>query len=283
MTRREPKVVVISDTHLGTYGCHAKELLQYLDSIKPEILVLNGDIIDIWNFKVRYFPQSHTDVLRKILKMASQGVTVFYIPGNHDEKIREYIGLHLGGIKIVEKLILKIDNKKYWIFHGDVFDATTRGTAKLIAKLGGKGYDLLIWLNHIINKTLLFFGKEKMSFSKKVKSGVKKAVAWINNFEQTAIDLAIENHYDYVICGHIHQPQIRECTNQHGSTTYLNSGDWIENLTTLEYDQKAWSIYHYEKSKFLASVPKEFKSANKEPNQEALSEIPESIYELMPI
>ncbi len=255
MNKKNPEVVVLSDMHLGTYGCHAKEILQYLQSIKPKILVLNGDIIDIWSFNKKYFPTAHSEIIRKLLKMASQGVMIYYIPGNHDEALRKYIGFRLGKIKVVEKLILELDGKKHWIFHGDVFDATTKGSAKIIAKLGGKGYDLLILLNRWINHLLIFMGREKMSFSKKVKNGVKKAVSWINNFESTAIELALEQKYEYVICGHIHQPQMRTVEKDGLTTTYLNSGDWIENLTALEYENKIWSIYHYDKSEYLRFDP----------------------------
>lgn len=251
MNKKNPEVVIISDVHLGTYGCHAKELLQYLQSVRPKTLILNGDIIDIWNFNKKYFPIAHTEIIRKILKMAAQGTKVYYIPGNHDEQLRNYEGFRLGNIRIVDKLILTLDDQKHWIFHGDVFDATTKGSAKIIAKLGGKGYDLLIWINHIINKLLLMLGKEKMSLSKKVKSSVKRAVSWINNFEETAIDLSLEHGYHYVICGHIHQPQSRQVNRKDKTTTYLNSGDWIENLTALEYSDKKWSIYHYNKADFI--------------------------------
>jgi UDP-2,3-diacylglucosamine pyrophosphatase LpxH len=116
--------------------------------------------------------------------------------------------------------------------------------------LGGYGYDLLILINSLVNWSLKLMGKEKMSLSKSVKNGVKKAVSWINNFEQTAAELAIENNYQYVICGHIHQPQQRVVTTDKGSVTYLNSGDWIENLTSLEYYDNAWTLYHYDPKQF---------------------------------
>jgi UDP-2,3-diacylglucosamine pyrophosphatase LpxH len=147
---------------------------------------------------------------------------------------------------------MEINGKMTWIFHGDVFDATTRGSAKILAKLGGHGYDLLILINSCINRILKMLGKEKMSFSKKVKNSVKKAVAWIGNFEQTAAELAINNHYHYVICGHIHHPQKREVTTKEGSVMYMNSGDWIENLTSLEYVNNEWKIFQYEEKDFAA-------------------------------
>ncbi len=248
MKRRSVDLVVISDVHLGTFGCHANELIQYLRSILPKTLVLNGDIIDIWQFSKRYFPQSHMQVIKEIFSLLSLGTRVVYITGNHDEIMRRYSDLTIGQLELTDKLILELDGKVTWIFHGDVFDRTTRGSAKVIAKLGGYGYDLLILLNRAINHVMSMLGKEKMSLSKQVKNGVKKAVSWINNFEQTAAELAIENKYDYVICGHIHQPQQREITTEKGCVTYLNSGDWIENLTSLEYEAGKWTIYHYDEN-----------------------------------
>lgn len=243
--KRNLDVVVISDVHLGTYGCHAKELLTYLKSINPKKLILNGDIIDIWNFSKSYFPKSHMNVLRRIIKMATQGVEVIYITGNHDDMLRKYADIEIGKIKLVDKYILDIDDKKSWIFHGDIFDNTTNGSAKILAKLGGKGYDLLILLNRLINWILERMGKEKMSFSKKVKDSVKKAISWINNFEMTAAELAIDKKFDFVICGHIHKQQSRIITTEKGSVHYLNSGDWVENLTALEYTNFTWTIYQY--------------------------------------
>ena len=151
--------------------------------------------------------------------------------------------------------MLEIENKKAWIFHGDVFDNTTKGSAKLLAKLGGKGYDWLIIVNRMINWLLEKFGKDKISFSKKVKDSVKKAVSWINNFETTAAELAIEKKYDFVICGHIHKPQNRIITTEKGNVQYLNSGDWVENLTALEFNEGEWKIYHYEEDKIKTFLP----------------------------
>ena len=244
-------IVVISDVHLGTYGCHAKELLHYLKSIHPKQLILNGDIIDIWNFSKSYFPKSHMNVLRRIMKMANNGVEVIYITGNHDDMLRKYSDLTFGNLKLVDKYIVELDNKKVWVFHGDIFDSTTNGSAKFIAKLGGKGYDLLILLNRMVNWCLERTGREKMSFSKKVKDSVKKAVSWINNFETTAAELAIENGYDYVICGHIHKQQSKIVSTNKGNVHYLNSGDWVENLTSLEYVDEAWTIYQYNENLVL--------------------------------
>jgi len=244
-SKRAIDVCVMSDLHLGTFGCHATEVVQYLKSITPKILVLNGDIIDIWQFRKKYFPAAHMQVIREIFKLMENGTQVYYITGNHDEALRKYSPTRLGNLYLDDKVVLELDGKKAWIFHGDVFDATTKGSAKILAKLGGHGYDLLIWMNHWVNKILKFMGKEKRSFSKKVKNSVKKAVAWIADFENTAAELAIKEGFDYVICGHIHQPQMREVSTNKGSTVYLNSGDWIENLSSLEYSLGKWTIYNH--------------------------------------
>ncbi len=248
MKKRKLELVIISDVHLGTYGCHAEELLAYLNSIQPKKLVLNGDIIDIWQFKKRYFPPSHLKVLRKIIGMASKGTEVHYITGNHDEMLRKFAPATMGQVHIANKLVLGLDGKKAWIFHGDVFDVSIQN-AKWLAKLGAYGYDFLILINRWMNWCLLKMGRERYSLSKRIKNSVKGAVKYIHNFERTAADLAIENHFDYVICGHIHQPKKEIHTNRFGKTIYLNSGDWVENLTALEYSFKRWRIYHYNHDK----------------------------------
>lgn len=250
MEKRLLEVAVISDVHLGTYGCHAAELLHYLRSIDPRLLVINGDFIDIWNFSKRYFPASHFDVIKEVIQMVANGTRVIYITGNHDELLRKYSGMDLGNFSITDKIVMEINGKMVWIFHGDVFDSTTKGGAKLLAKLGGHGYDLLILLNLVINRALEFAGRDKMSFSKKIKDSVKQAIKWIGDFEQTAAELAIEKKYDYVICGHIHQPQHREIVTTKGCVTYLNSGDWVENLTSLEYQDEEWKIHRFDVKSF---------------------------------
>ncbi|RAV28674.1 UDP-2,3-diacylglucosamine diphosphatase [Sinomicrobium soli] len=248
MKKRKVEIVVISDVHLGTYGCHAGELLSYLNSINPEKLILNGDIIDIWQFRKRYFPKSHLQVIKKIIDLSTKGTQVFYITGNHDEMLRRFSDVSMGNIAILDKLCITLDDKKAWFFHGDVFDASIQHT-KWIAKLGGWGYDFLIVINRMINWGLTKMGKEKYSLSKKIKNSVKKAVKYINDFEKVAADLAIENGYKYVVCGHIHQPKMIRKVNRHGTCLYLNSGDWVENLTALEYHKKHWELYSYNEDK----------------------------------
>src|SRR6202451_3231024 len=252
MEKRSVDVVVLSDVHLGTYGCRAKELVNYLKSISPNILILNGDIIDGWQFNKRYFPVAHMMVIREIIQFITSGTRVFYITGNHDEMMRRYTDIQMGNFALTDKLVLEIDHKMTWIFHGDVFDNTTKGGAKTLAKLGSSGYSLLIRFNRLINFILKIFGQERVSISKRVMAGVNKAVSKINDFEMIAAELAIEKAYDYVICGHIHQPQKEVVENEKGKVTYLNSGDWVEHLTALEYQQNEWKIFEYREAEFPA-------------------------------
>ncbi len=250
--RRRLDILVLSDVHLGTYGCHAKELLHYLKTVKPKTVILNGDIIDIWQFSKRYWPKAHMKVIKYLMHWLSKGVKIYYVTGNHDEMLRRFAGFKMGSLKIVNKVILDLGNdKKAWFFHGDVFDVTMQHS-KWLAKLGAVGYDTLILINRFANFiSEKIFKKGKLSLSKKIKNSVKSAVKFINNFEQTAADIAISNNYDYVVCGHIHQPEIRAIENEHGKTLYLNSGDWIENLTALEYVNSVWKIYKFDEAELL--------------------------------
>lgn len=250
--KRKVDILVLSDVHLGTYGCHAKELLLYLKTIKPKTVVLNGDIIDIWQFSKRYWPKSHMKVVKQLMTWLSKGVKIYYITGNHDEMLRKFAGFKMGSLRIVNKLVLDLDEQnKAWFFHGDVFDVTMQHS-KWLAKLGAVGYDLLILINRIANFiSERIFKRGKLSLSKKIKNGVKTAVKFINNFEQTAADIGISNGYQYVVCGHIHQPEMRSIHTTHGSIEYLNSGDWIENLTALEYNDGNWRIYRFDEVEML--------------------------------
>ncbi len=259
MKKRPLDIAVISDVHLGTYGCHADELLTYLNSIAPKKLILNGDIVDIWQFSKRYFPKSHLKIIKKIMNMASKGTEVIYITGNHDELLRRFSDTKMGNFSIVDKLILDLNGQKAWFFHGDVFDLSIQN-AKWLARLGGYGYDSLILMNRWVNWCLDKMGKEKYSLSSKIKQSVKSAVKYIQDFEETAADLAIENGYDYVVCGHIHQTKKEIIETPKGRTTYLNSGDWVESLTALEFHFNRWKVYHYQNDKlvpFFSSEPED--------------------------
>lgn len=268
MKKRKVEVVVISDVHLGTYGCHAGELLSYLKSIQPQILILNGDIIDIWQFNKSYWPESHMQVIKCITGFLVQGVKVYYVTGNHDEMLRKFVGFEMGSLRIVNKVVLNLDGKKTWIFHGDVFDVTMQNS-KWLAQLGAKGYDSLILINRMFNYLSERMGRGKLSLSKKIKNSVKSAVKFINDFEQIAAEIAISNGYHYVVCGHIHQPEIRKIKGKEGEVTYLNSGDWIENLTALEYNNESWDLYHFHEDpqRVMAARAKKFKEVELDSNE----------------
>ncbi|MFZ6012688.1 MAG: UDP-2,3-diacylglucosamine diphosphatase [Bacteroidota bacterium] len=251
--KRDLELVILSDIHLGTYGCHAEELLRYLKTIRPKKLILNGDIIDMWQFSKRYWPKSHMQVVKHITTLLAKNTKIIYLTGNHDEMLRKFAGFKLGSFQIDNKLVLRLNGKRAWIFHGDVFDVTMK-YSKWLAKLGAFGYDTLIVINTFVNWILTQFGREKISLSKRVKDSVKSAVKFINDFEKTAAGIAIENGYDYVICGHIHQPEYRKIHTEKGEVIYLNSGDWIENLTALEFDGTDWKIYRYAEDKLAQAV-----------------------------
>ena len=267
--KRALDIVILSDLHLGTYGCHAKELLNYLKSIQPRTLVLNGDIIDMWYFKKSYFPKDHFEVIRRLMKMAANGTKVYYLTGNHDDMLRKFGEMAFGMIQLRNKLVFQVEGKTHWVFHGDVFDASIH-RARWLAKLGGEGYDLLIRINRSINSARRLFGFGPVSFAAKVKKGVKGAVKYIGDFENTAIQLAAEKGYDYVVCGHIHRPQLRDVVAENGRTvTYMNSGDWVEHLTSLEFSQGKWSIYQYDEHDFDVVNPR-LQVTEKEPKMYTL-------------
>jgi len=267
---REVDIVVISDVHLGTYGCHAKELLQYLKSIRPKKLILNGDIIDIWQFSKRYWPAAHMQVVKHIIGLIAQDVPVYYIPGNHDEMLRRFKDFQLGSLKVTNKLSLKVDNARMWIFHGDVFDVVMTHS-RWLAKLGAVGYDTLILINRFVNFVSQKFNGGKISFSKKIKNSVKGAVKFINQFESTVCGIAAENDYQYVICGHIHHPEIKTMVTKHAPVVYMNSGDWIENLTSLEYNEGKWSLYKYNDDLVAQNIQLDTSGAHKETPKELMN------------
>ncbi len=247
-SKKNPKrleAVIISDTHLGTRSCRGKELLSYLKSIQPEQLLLNGDIIDIWQFSKSYFPKIQLKIVRQIVKMMEQGTKVQYIVGNHDEALRRFVGTSVGNFSIVNKVVLNINGAKSWIFHGDAFDVVMQHS-KWLAKLGATGYALLTIINKVVNSFLSLFGQKKISLSRDIKRMVKsKRDDVTTKFEITVADLAIKKKYKYAICGHIHWPAKKVIENHNGRVMYLNSGDWVENMTALEFENNDWHLVYY--------------------------------------
>lgn len=245
--KRRIEICIISDIHLGTRACHAAELNRYLKSIDPTILIINGDWLDIWNFSSGYFPQEHIENIFLILDFARQGTPVYYVTGNHDDDMRNFSGYKFDTLQLRDEIVLEIDGKKHWIFHGDKYDLSVGGSARWLAKLGGKTYDTIWQVNRYINSIRMRYGKDKIFISKYIKDKVKSFVkSNVQDFEDVAIEIGIEEKYDYVICGHIHKPQIREVTTDNGSIVYLNSGDWVENLTSLEYNNGVWDLFYYQ-------------------------------------
>lgn len=261
---RKVDVAIVSDVHLGTYGSQPKHLLRYLKSIAPQTLIINGDLIDFWAFSKRYWPKSHMQILLYLLEQAKQGVRIVYLTGNHDEMMRKFVGFELGGIEVLNQLVMDLNGEKAWIFHGDVFDVSMKSKKKTMAKIGGWSYDLMVRFNRWVNKILRSFKRGPVNISKALKDGVKSIVNKVSSFEQTAADIAAERGYRYVVCGHVHRPEIRHMETELGPITYLNSGDWIENLTALEWHQGEWRLYEYFKDDDQLNKPEKMEE-DKEP------------------
>jgi UDP-2,3-diacylglucosamine pyrophosphatase LpxH len=224
------RTVWISDTHLGTSGCNAELLHDFLQSIKPETLYLVGDIIDGWRLKRGwYWPARHNDVVRRVLKLANKGTRVVYIPGNHDEMARDYAGLHFGGVEVaLEAIHTTADGRRLLVLHGDEFDGVVL-YARWLAFLGDMGYRALLRLNVGFNAVRRRLGLPYWSISAYIKHRVKNAVAFIGQFEEVVAHAARERGVDGVVCGHIHAAEIRDF----GGITYFNDGDWVESCTAL--------------------------------------------------
>jgi UDP-2,3-diacylglucosamine pyrophosphatase LpxH len=224
------RTIWISDTHLGTSGCKAELLLNFLKSTECETLFLVGDIIDGWQLrKGWYWPPRHNDVVRCVLKKAKHGTRVVYVPGNHDEAFRGYVGLNLGGVELLpEALHESADGRKLLVLHGDEFDGVVL-YAKWLAFLGDHAYTLLLKLNGFINGIRKRLGLPYWSLSSQIKKRVKNAVQFISSFEQAVAHAAVERGADGVVCGHIHTAEIRKIRD----VTYYNDGDWVESCTAL--------------------------------------------------
>ena len=222
--------IIVSDLHLGTKDSKCDEFLEFLDTHKTHQLILNGDIIDgrALNRGAKWKKQ-HTKVISKLLKLSNK-TQIIWIRGNHDEFLQEFMGNHFGGIEIREDYVLDIRNtvESYYIFHGDVIDIFIT-KYKWLSKIGAVGYDFALWLNRWYNKYRVWRKLPYQSISQKIKSGVKAATNYVNDFEVTALSMATKKGCHGVMCGHIHQPEDRMINGKR----YLNSGDWIENMTAI--------------------------------------------------
>lgn len=230
IARRRYRTIWISDVHLGTRGCNAEMLVDFLDRVDSEQLYLVGDIVDGWRLKKRfYWPASHNDVVWRIMKRAKRGTRVTYIPGNHDEVFRQFAGMDFGGVKIRRKAIhTTADGRRLLVLHGDEFDAITLAH-RWIAFIGDSAYTALMAVNQWLNVARRLLGLPYWSLSKHAKAKVKNAVAFISHFEEVVAHAAGSRGVDGVICGHIHTAEIRQI----GDVAYYNDGDWVEGCTAL--------------------------------------------------
>ena len=245
--KRNLDILVISDLHLGTYGSEADEVLAYLDTINADKIVINGDFVDIMLFNKRFWPSSHMKVIKYFLDLISQGKEIYYVTGNHDELMRKFLNFKIQNLKIVNQIVLDTDEGKVWIFHGDVFDFSIQ--TQWLTKLAGFLYDYMIIFNSWINKKIMRpLGRKRLNFSKTIKSNVKTAVQYFANFEMKAAEVAQKNGYKYVVCGHIHTPKIESFNINGEEVIYMNSGDWLESLSSLEYADNKWSIYMHKRT-----------------------------------
>ena len=235
------QAIIVSDLHLGTKDSKAEEFIEFIDKHPTDILILNGDIIDGWALnRGTKWKKQHTKVISKLLKLSNK-TRIIWIRGNHDEFIQEFIGTHLGAIEIREDYILELTDKKYYCFHGDVIDVFIT-KYKWLSKIGAVGYDFALWLNRVYNTYRKWRKLPYISISQKIKESVKVATNYVNDFEVTALSMATKKGCDGVICGHIHQPEDRIINGKR----YLNSGDWIENMSAICID-KDENLYLYKK------------------------------------
>ncbi len=241
--RRQFRTIWISDVHLGTRGCNAGMLIDFLDHVDSETMYLVGDIVDGWRLKKKlYWPVAHNDVVWRLLKRARRGTRVVYIPGNHDEVFRQFTGLDFGGVEIVRQAIHETaDGRRLLVLHGDEFDAITLAH-RWLAHVGDVAYHVLMALNRGLNAWRRLFNMPYWSLSKHAKAKVKKSVEFISNYEEVVAQAAAHRGVDGVVCGHIHTAEYREID----GTAYYNDGDWVEGCTALvEHFDGRMEILHW--------------------------------------
>lgn len=242
-SRRQYRTIWISDVHLGTRGCNAEMLIDFLDHVDSEKMYLVGDIIDGWRLKKRfYWPAAHNDVVWRLLKRAKRGAEVIYIPGNHDEVVRQFCGLDFGGVAIRRNDVHETaDGRRLLVLHGDEFDAITL-SHRWLAHVGDVAYELMMALNRWVNAYRRFFNLPYWSLSKHAKAKVKNAVEFISHYEEVVAQAAVHRAVDGVVCGHIHTAEYREI---HG-VQYYNDGDWVEGCTALvEHFDGRMEVLHW--------------------------------------
>jgi len=231
--RQDFRTVFISDVHLGSTAANASQLLEFLAGIRCRTLYLVGDMIDVWSLQRQFFwPPEHGRVVRRILEMARCGTRVVYIPGNHDEMFRDYIGLSVDGVAIERRALhVTADGRRLLVLHGDEFDQVVQFNPWL-AQLGSRAYEWLIRANAVLNRMRRHFGYPHWSLARYLKHRVKNAVHYIGEFERAVSTAARREAVDGMVCGHIHHPEIRELE----GVLYCNDGDWVESCTALVED-----------------------------------------------
>jgi UDP-2,3-diacylglucosamine pyrophosphatase LpxH len=240
------RTLFLSDIHLGTRGCQADALLDFLRYHEADKIYLVGDIVDGWRLKQSwYWPQAHNDVVQKLLRKVRKGTPLIYVPGNHDEFFRDYAGSNFGGIEIVEEAMhICADGRKILLLHGDKFDTVVRNV-KWLAHLGDWAYDVAIWLNGHIARLRRYLGLPYWSFSQWSKDKVKRAVSFICAFEEAVAEDARRQGASVVICGHIHKAVVRDI----GGVTYMNTGDWVESCSAIcEHHDGRLELIHWQES-----------------------------------
>jgi UDP-2,3-diacylglucosamine pyrophosphatase LpxH len=247
---RKLDILVISDLHLGTNACRASRLLEYLKSVEPKMLILNGDILDFWLLDAKTWPKKHTKILGYFFNLMLKEVPIYYLVGNHDDYLRKFTDFKFHNFYLQEELILDLNGVKTWILHGDKFDKSVTGSKRNIAIKAGKAFDKFVQFNRFVNEWEKFLGRPESNLSKKIKDATKAKIKEKNDFEQLYIDYAAKNGIDAVVCGHVHKPGIWSmcATDSKKQITYLNSGDWTESCTALEYVNKKWKLYTYPKT-----------------------------------
>jgi UDP-2,3-diacylglucosamine pyrophosphatase LpxH len=241
--RPNHRTVFISDIHLGTPGCQAQALLHFLRCNPCDTLYLVGDIVDGWQLRRRWFwPQAHNDVVQKLLRKARKGCRVVFVPGNHDEFARHFLGHNFGDIEVVEDALhTTADGRRLWVMHGDHFDGVIQ-YAKWLAHVGDTLYELTLKLNRHLNSLRARMGLPYWSLSQYLKHKVKTAVNFVSDFEKAVAQEARSRGYDGVVCGHIHRPEMRTID----GTLYCNDGDWVESLSALvEHADGRLEIVHW--------------------------------------
>lgn len=264
---RRYRTIWLSDIHLGTRGCKAEYLIDFLRHNDAQTIYLVGDIVDGWRLrKSWYWPQAHNDVVQKMLRMVRKGTRVIYVPGNHDEWLRDYTMLHFGGVEVLDEAIhITADGRRLLVIHGDMFDTVVKH-AKWLAALGDNAYTAALYVNRYFNHLRRLFGYDYWSLSAYLKLRVKNAVQYIGSFAEALSDEARKRGLDGVVCGHIHHAEIRDL----GGVLYCNDGDWVESCTALveHFDGELEIVSWTEKREFDQLYPELPLFADDEPERE---------------